>query len=366
VTKTTNIIEINGQRFDALTGVPVNSLPAQKTRQSIDGMMRSKPSPASAVSKPIAKVVAKPVATMPKANVKAMDLRRSTQISKTLMRTSVHKPAAAQPASALKANAANTKAVVRHSAYKPALKTASHIVNPDRAQRAGAVPKSTSIRRFSSAGPVHSEPTTLAPAQLQAAALRIKRVAAAQPAKQAQPSLDIFERALAMATSHEQPTPKSKHKTTRHKRGLRIASASAAIVLVAGFIAWQNVATVKLHMASSRAGFAAALPAYRPAGFSLGKFSYSAGDVAINFTSNTDDRHYALVEKSSDWDSQTLRDSFVASTSGNQYQTVEAGGRTIYVYGKDDATWVNGGVWYQLTNGDALNTRQLVSIATSI
>jgi hypothetical protein len=72
-----------------------------------------------------------------------------------------------------------------------------------------------------------------------------------------------------------------------------------------------------------------------------------------------------LTEKTSAWNSATLRDNFVASNA-KTYQTVETGGRTIYLYGQNQASWVNGGIWYQVQSNGALSNHQLVELATSL
>ena len=59
-----------------------------------------------------------------------------------------------------------------------------------------------------------------------------------------------------------------------------------------------------------------------------------------------------------------LLDNFVAS-SGQNYQTIEDAGRTIYMY-SGNATWVNGNVWYRITGNSSLSSGQLTNIATSM
>src|SRR5262249_3371 len=146
------------------------------------------------------------------------------------------------------------------------------------------------------------------------------------------------------ATSHEElPPPKSR--PTHAKRNLSIGAAVVVSSLLFGLIVTQNLSSVRLQIASAKAGFSASLPGYKPAGYRLWHLDYSQGVVAAQFQSNSDDRHYSLTQQRSAWDSSTLRDSFVA-TRDPDYQTIMSGGRTIYLYGQGDATWVNGGVWY--------------------
>jgi len=103
-----------------------------------------------------------------------------------------------------------------------------------------------------------------------------------------QPSDDIFERALAHATV----TPNLlQTQAVSHKNVMRrissVAAASLAILLIVGFVAYQNAADIQIRVASSRAGINATLPKWQPSGFAIGKFTYSPGTVAINFHSTT-------------------------------------------------------------------------------
>ncbi len=74
---------------------------------------------------------------------------------------------------------------------------------------------------------------------------------------------------------------------------------------------------------------------------------------------------FTVLQKKSNWDSQTLLENFVA-TSNEDYQGYQSNGRTVYVYGKGNATWVNGGIWYQIKATGDLANEQLVKIAASM
>jgi hypothetical protein len=233
-----------------------------------------------------------------------------------------------------------------------------------REERAKTTPKSTAVARFSSRRQVYEpiviEPSATRPSESAGTAA----VAAAQPAEQ--PSLTMFEKALRDAPI---TSPTLLPKTPRFRLSRKVSSAisiSAAVVIVGGFLIYQNVSNIHLYMASNAAGFQASLPGYHPSGFGLGTVTASTGDVATTFTSNSDGRRYTLTQKPSDWDSATLLESYVQSASNDHFQTILSAGRTIYVYGDDNATWVNGGIWYQLTSQGALSNQQLIQIATSI
>jgi hypothetical protein len=119
-----------------------------------------------------------------------------------------------------------------------------------------------------------------------------------------------------------------------------------------------------MRVAAARSGVHISLPGYKPSGFAVGKFTYSPGTVAFDFSSH-DNRAYNVTAKTSNWNSETLLDNFVA-TNNKDYQTLQAGGRTIYIYGNNNASWVNNGIWYQLTANGSLSTNQVLDLAQSI
>ncbi|HSX46741.1 MAG TPA: hypothetical protein VLF87_01995, partial [Patescibacteria group bacterium] len=112
-----HIIELNGKRYDALTGTPVTNLPtgvakAKALGKAIDGF-RPVPQPARTVQK-----VSPPL--------------KAPQKSKTLMRSSVRKPApTVKPTTVV-------DGIVSHQATLP----------PDRLARAVSTPRSKLVRKF--------------------------------------------------------------------------------------------------------------------------------------------------------------------------------------------------------------------------
>ena len=74
---------------------------------------------------------------------------------------------------------------------------------------------------------------------------------------------------------------------------------------------------------------------------------------------------FGLNQKASSWNSSALLDNFI-QPKGKTYQTYQEQGKTIYIYDKASASWVSGGVWYQVTGNSSLNNDQLLSIANSL
>jgi hypothetical protein len=384
VTKKETYIELNGKRYDPRTGTLLTHAAPAKTHkgQSVDGLVRPA---ATAVHAPRAHAAhhtrtaqPKPAVThAPKVHKPVMDISRpepkhhahhTPTKSQTLMRSAVRRP---EPSIRRKAKAAtHTHALVEKPKFEIIKKMSHPSVDKKREKRSSLVARSDYIRRF--ANPIEApKPRAHAAA---VPAHKFKPVHADMPAVHAvatpvASSMDVFERALERANSHmELPL---EHKRTKKrsskkvKRSLGLVSASLAVLLIAGFVALQNQASLTIKYASTKAGFAATLPSYKPTGFSVGKFTYSPGLVGVNYKNTANSGSFSLLQKESSWDSSALRDNFVSVKTGN-YKTYQSAGRTIYTFGQGNATWVNGGVWYQVNSDGSLNTTDLINLATSM
>lgn len=183
-------------------------------------------------------------------------------------------------------------------------------------------------------------------------------------------SNSIFDEALASATSHEQPRAglplgqRLKYFARRHRRSVGTTASIIVVLAFAGVIAFQNRLHLQLQLASIHAGFSATLPNYHPDNYHVGSLHHNAGSIDVSFVSPTRPS-YDFVQKQSNWNSQTLLENYVA-TSSRHHQTYERGGQTIYLYGNGNATWVDAGIWYQLhTKNQSLSNDQLLAIASS-
>ncbi|MBC7708404.1 hypothetical protein H7Y63_04220 [Polaromonas sp.] len=365
--KHSDTIIINGQHFNARTGKAVTYKRSNSPNvRNVDGILPQHISGAvlhgpAQYTEPLRSVVSKPIMDVTRVGDQSVP-KRALQPGKTLMRRATAKPSPSLKRHTKISTIASKANTVAASAITTKISAAA--IDARKLQHAQGIEKSTLVSRFSEETIVRTKPARLTASASHA-------IVAGQQAIHGlakQPSLDLFERALAKASSHEQSTPphvkRALKKAAKTKRHLNMAATALACLLLIGFIGYQNVASVKFQYASSRAGFHAALPGYKPAGFSVGKLSYQAGTVSVKFHSNSDDRSFAITQKPSVWDSQTLRDNVVA-TSGKQYHTAEAGGRTIFLY-DDKATWVNSGIWYQVSNTGSLTERQVTELASSM
>jgi hypothetical protein len=367
-------IELNGSRYDAMTGTvvapaprPLGALGRYTTRptkphtQVVDGFLRRAGS-----SKPVPATHKAPTKTAVKrASVSAQSTHRKTQHTKTLMRHTVRKPSFKgwlRATSTPLEPADSTKSLNEVSPWAS--------VVPERIKRAGAIHKSKLISKFGATGGLLIKTAAL-PVRVP---LKKIHESQAAPAKGHHTHREqLLNSALAKATSHEQPKIKKArlHHRIARKLGLRPKVLNAAAVVVAslllgGFFVYQNLPNLAVRMAAARAGFPASLPSYQPAGFSLkGPIEYAPGQLTLNFRSNSDKRNFQVKQQPSNWNSETLLDTYVAK-SNEPYQTYQNNGKTIYIYNGSSATWVDAGVWYKVEGNSSLTSDQLIKIADSL
>jgi hypothetical protein len=356
VRKKNNIIEINGKRYDAATGAVLSHPPAAALAKPASQVLASaKPSVKSKPSRSHTRKLSAP-----------HNVSRSPAPPSTLMRQAVSKPG---PGTKRRLRAYGDTDRLIEPPQLPLVKPSVQQIDEQRLRHARQISKSRFISRFSVFTAAGGTPAVQA-ASSAPAARSLQPVPVTEPRRAAgrhkrpQTTADVLEHALRHAESHRQPSVR-KPARSRAKRNAGIGAAVALAVVLLGLIITQNLSTVRLQMASAKAGFSASLPDYRPAGYSLGQLNYATGVVSADFHSNSDGRYYTVTQKRSSWDSSALQANFV-TTTGGQYQTVTAGGRTVYLYGQGNATWVSGGIWYIVQSNGSLSSRQLVDLATSL
>lgn len=411
-----NVIELNGKSYDALTGamlgtakrpqhrVQVASMPTrQHPRHSSRGILSIDGITVDGVQGPARSMTSK----KPASHI----IAHQPQPTKTLMRRAVKAPVAspAEPVSAKKLHIQalaplKSKLPYPSAGLRPNVLFA--VMDPSRSRRAAVANRSHLVKHFTALKPQpvnsHQQPrpvsqpvSTLRP-QLQrptynndpvvasgisnTSSTHLKKTAASAAALTRPPvktnayeDQDIFELALAHASNfpdspHGNDTSNSA-KALRHGKKyhhvLGFVAGLTAFVLMVGFVAYQNKANIELQMASAKAGFSASLPLYKPAGYDLGKLAYGPGAVEMAFKNTASNNAFSVSQKKSNWNSQSLLDNFVAA-SNQPYQGYSSAGRTIYVYGEGKATWVNGGIWYQIDGAKDLSNEQIVKVAASM
>jgi len=371
-----NVIEINGKKYDAATGklihsetsaAPAKQQTAAKTASvakarprsgvSVDGMMGGRRPAHAAPAK-----AAKPL-----------------QKSQTLMRSAVKKPVPitkpVQTISVTRQQLGQSKKREQTAAQVQQSPLVSHFgghnaVRSTVVKKVGHLPVKQPIEITPKPAPRHAPPSIT-----HAAAKVGKAASHGSVEKKNLVAAKMIETALASATAHEQQVPSRHQFKRRHRLARRLGISARAIaisttvlagVLLGGFFAIQNVPNLSMRVAATQAGFNATMPGYNPSGFSFkGPINYSPGQVTVSFKSHSDDRSYELTQRASNWNSEALLANFVLENK-QPYQAYEDKGRTLFIYGKSNATWVDNGIWYQIEGTSQLSTDQLIRIAASM
>jgi hypothetical protein len=184
---------------------------------------------------------------------------------------------------------------------------------------------------------------------------------------------EVFHHSIASATSHKASKLKKEglHKRLAKRlkvnpRVVTISAAVLAVVFLGSFLAYQNVPSVAMRVAANRAGFSGHLPSNTPAGFAFkGPIQYAKDNIVLKFQSNSDTRKFVIVQKPTDWTSESLLANYVLTTK-SRYQTYHDKGLTVFIYNDGSATWVDKGVWYSLNGEGSLSADQILAIAGSM
>lgn len=290
-----------------------------------------------------------------KAITQAKHTKRKLAKSQTLMRPAVKKPH-------------QLKNDIQAVKYTP---KPNH-VNLVRAARAGMSQRSPHISKF---GDTPSN-VIKSQAHLPVVPHNVKRASESHSSlsQKAASEFERLELALKDATSHMHRLEDNVMKTRFLKRvGFKNVPANlsamfAAVLLLVGFFAYQNYAAISMKVAASKAGINAQLPSYKPAGYGIeGAIKSEPGAVSVGFKSRTDDKRFVVTQRSSNWNSTSLLANHVTKAHcGTCYQTWQNDGKTIYIYDNSNATWVSGGIWYQVEGDADLTSDQLLRLASSL
>lgn len=372
-----NVIELNGKRYDAITGayigkshsMPVPAAPA-KTGRSIDGVKprarttvpdHKKESPHKSGHNPHTPsrsghqppAPAKKPASKPRqagAHTKAHKPQRTN----TLMRSVVKKPDT-KPA-------ANSK-ITKQPDAQLERKKAVHTIHPVRLERSRQTPKSQQIQRF--AAPVRYAPTPVArpqPAERAQTSAHAPLFGQSKPAQHA----DIFEAAIAHAVSHTQKPFKLKPSRTR--RAAHAAVIAVAVLAAIGGLIWWQKPNIELRLASFQAGFQASNPSHQLEGFTREGARQVNGEVIISYHSGN--RYYEVTQQKSGWNSQALLETSVLGATSEDPVVLESRGRIVYLYKNSEgswrASWMDRGIRHDITGNAHITREDIAAIVDSI
>ena len=153
----------------------------------------------------------------------------------------------------------------------------------------------------------------------------------------------------------------------RHRRptGIQIAAVAAVIAVMGGYIWLQNAPKLAIQNAADRAGVSANLPGYMPSSYQLKDTKTAPGLVTVSFESPGADQPLTITQQHTTWDSRSLLDNFVSKQNGD-YTALTGEGLTVYLFGANQASWVNHGVWYSITGTGRLSREQIMKIIYSL
>ena len=350
-------IDLNGKRYDTKTGAVIGDSSAsqpisvsKEPGQILDGFVRRAPSKTMQTEAANPTTQFKPLKSTSRHTL-ATNAKRKLEKSRTLMRPVVKKPAVIK----------NDIQAVKRST--PSVPQVSH----GRISRAESVEKSPHISKFGS----HTVPTI----EKREEDLPVIKPSLSAISRGVSNELNKLEHALQDANSHlhdlEQHTVKKVPLLNRilfKNRFANIATLCCAMLLLVGFFAYQNSASITMQIAASRAGVDAQLPGYKPSGYAInGGVKSEPGKVIVNYQSQTDDKGFTITQQASSWNSASLLANHVTKTRCNTcFQTWQNDGKTVYIYDNSNATWVNGGIWYQVEGNADLTSDQLLRLANSL
>ncbi len=315
--KATSIIEINGNRYDAVSGRLIGAVkkaayqairPAQGL--SIDGFTRRKTAKDTAPAKR-----------------SVHGLNRRLEHSKTLMRATVKKPVRAKSVDKIKFRS----------------------LSPDHARidRARRIPKSSKVQRFGllphSRNPEAKTGEVIAPSS-NLPARSAMAATATLPSVITSASHYKLERLLDYALAHADAHKKSLDESTRAQRKflgrlprwLSIGLLILVVLAVAGLVVWRQMPAASFKLAATRAHVNASMPT-PISGYKIGPISSHENAVTTTIQSTSDSsKKYTVTEQASNQPSASLAASAATGTSSNSshVQTVQDQDKT-YVLSQD-------------------------------
>ena len=160
---------------------------------------------------------------------------------------------------------------------------------------------------------------------------------------------------------------KAKKQRFWKKKNFKIAAAMSVVTLaILGYLVSVNLPDISVRVAAMHTGIEKAYPSYVPANYRLdGLVKEENGRITMSFK-NDRDQKFTLMEEKSSWDSSAVLTNYVSKNWGASYAIAKGQGLTIYVSGSN-AAWVNGGVFYVITDEtNTLTSSDLHDIAVSL
>ncbi len=244
----------------------------------------------------------------------------------------------------------------RNLASKPTMKAPSLATKNKQKPSHSAIPRSEKISHFHRP---QSQIATVAKIESEVRPITVPKLSAQLPSH-----AETHHRAMSKLAAHHKATSHDQHHATSNIK--RYGTVAAAVLIMGSYVWFQNFPKLELHSASSKAGFALTLPAYLPSSYSLtGPVEASNGSATISFKSPSATDALKITQNVTSWDTQSLRDNITNSKS-KDFIAVEGQGLTIYLWGKNEAAWVNHGIRFGIEGTGKLSREQILKIAYSL
>lgn len=169
---------------------------------------------------------------------------------------------------------------------------------------------------------------------------------------------DALKLALGEDSATEVAKPKSPARPTA------IVMTVIGLALLGAFL-WQvNYSDMSVKLASLRAGLTASVPGFVPTGWGKAQ-SVKTGQGSLSYELVKDGKALKIEQQKSDWDSQAVLEQHVLKHT-TDYLALQAQGLTIYMYGDNQAAWVNQGTLYTLSGDHGIDQDDIIRMATSL
>jgi hypothetical protein len=372
VSKSASIVEINGNRYDAVSGQilgAAKNIAGQVKRPAtgvIDGFV-GRSTKARPLEHKRSQIESSSAGLRERFQSKIPRVRERTMHSDTLMRGAVKRPAL--------------------SVKKPLIdfglqKARTAAISPVRAIHAKTIAKNPNVKHFgrprsSAIDTVAPSPANLMkrPARAASSTAQATKSISARPLPSMVTSMShqklerLLDRALREADAHKKELQKQTagwHKIMRGPKWLSLGGSALVLLLLVGFFAWQNIPQVSMEMAEVQTHVSAAVPAYTPQGYNFaGPISTADNRVSISYKLPGGASGYTLTQQNSNWDSSSVAANVVPASA--PVQTSQINGTTVYIYGNtNNAAWVNHGILFTLSDKANLSSDDILKIANSL
>ncbi len=183
--------------------------------------------------------------------------------------------------------------------------------------------------------------------------------------KQALRKVGQVDNETEMATQFSESKQEKQHFWQKRRFAVALAMVVISFGLL-GYLVYLNMPDISVRVVAMQTGIDKAYPSYVPADYRLdGLVKEDAGRITMNFK-NSEGKKFTLMEEKSSWDSSAVLSNYVKKNWGSDYSIAKGQGLTIYV-SKSNAAWVNGGVFYVITDEEGnLTSTDLHDIAVSL